>query len=508
MGVVDQIGNIAVLEGDGGLITGANPFDLLASEIAFEPLGRAYRVRRRPSAFEPSLGRRLSIGDDASIGVDLPFSFSLFGESWDRVFINSDGNLTFGRGDSASSARSVSRFLTGAPRIAPFFTDLDPSEGGSVSVAELPNRLVVTWDKVTEWGETNENTFQVVLERNGRVVVRYETVDARRGIVGLSPGGVSGGPRFVDLSAGSESEGGAVVERFLAERVIDNVATTKRFYQHFPDQYEAVVLWTTFESDTDNSFAFESTIQNDIRGIGSNQFDVASAWGSDGKLESFIYMGNIDRYPDSPTARVRGASGGPTILALLAHEVGHRWLAKPQFMKAGVRSNALLGRGNAHWSFFLDSDGSFLEGNEYTVQGGNQFRTAGFELRYSSLDLYLMGFIPASGVAPFFYIEGATGQDSRGEALTNEAQPETGLVVTGTRRNVLLDDVILAEGPRAPDFQKAPKQFRHAWVLLHRNGLPPSAAQIAKLESIRTAWEPFFQSKTRGRAIVSTTLVR
>lgn len=193
-------------------------------------------------------------------------------------------------------------------------------------------------------------------------------------------------------------------------------------------------------------------------------------------------------------------------MALLAHEVGHRWLSRARFMKGGVRSTALLGRGNSHWSFFLDSDGSFLEGNDYTVEGGGRFRTAGFELRYSSLDLYLMGFIPASAVSPFFYIEGASGQDGRGEALTSGTQPASGLLVTGTRRNVMLDDVIAAEGPRSPGFQQAPKEFRYAWVLLHLNGRPPSAAQIAKLESIRAAWEPFFQSKTRGRAFMETTL--
>ena len=34
------------------------------------------------------------------------------------AFVNSDGNITFGEGDNASTARDVGRLLAGAPRVA------------------------------------------------------------------------------------------------------------------------------------------------------------------------------------------------------------------------------------------------------------------------------------------------------------------------------------------------------------------------------------------------------
>ena len=46
--------------------------------------------------------------------------------------MNSDGNLTFTRGDIATEDRSLGRVLAGPPRAALFFADLDPSKGGGV----------------------------------------------------------------------------------------------------------------------------------------------------------------------------------------------------------------------------------------------------------------------------------------------------------------------------------------------------------------------------------------
>ena len=46
--------------------------------------------------------------------------------------MNSDGNLTFGAAEFASSERSLGRLTAGPPRIAPLFDDLDPSKPPAV----------------------------------------------------------------------------------------------------------------------------------------------------------------------------------------------------------------------------------------------------------------------------------------------------------------------------------------------------------------------------------------
>ena len=49
----------------------------------------------------------------------------------------------------------------------------------------------------------------------------------------------------------------------------------------------------------------------------------------------------------------------------------------------------------AHWSFFMDSDASVMEGNDIEDLGGGSFRTVDAVRRYSRLDQYAMGLIPA-----------------------------------------------------------------------------------------------------------------
>lgn len=294
-----------------------------------------------------------------------------------------------------------------------------------------------------------------------------------------------------------------MVEKFQQTRLIDDLAVTKRFYQSFPDRYDSIVVWTDFNSDLDGAFAFEITTRNDVIGIGDDVFNDAPLWGSPGELESYVFMGNINRYPSSPDLRVSGAGGRPSTLGLLAHEFGHRWLASVRFEDDGRQSDALLGRQQAHWSFFLDSDASFLEGNDIDEESEGRFRTVEAVSRYSALDLYLMGLAPLEEVAPFFFLKDATGIGSTG-LINNESSPQSGVSLAGTKRQVLLDDVLRVEGVREPDFETSPKEFRQAWILLYISGARPSSDVISKVESARIAWEAFFRQMTLGRGGVRT----
>jgi hypothetical protein len=503
----ETVGHIVLIEGDRFVVSESNPFDLRAASISFHRVeGNRYRVLRDSTQIRINMGDPVQLGDDDSREIELPFEFPFYDERHTRLFLNSDGNLTFETGDKASTSRSVSRFLTGPPRIAPFFDDLDPSSGGTVRISSSPERLVITWETVPEWDETNENTFQVILESNGTVSMRYSnSIDADAAVVGLSPGGNPADIEFADLSAGAFTAGGALVEKFQQTRLIDDLALTKKFYRSFADRYDSVVVWTDFASDLDGAFAFEITTRNDVTGIGDDVFNDAPLWGSAGELESYVFMGNIDRYPSSPDQRVSGAGGRPSTLGLLAHEFGHRWLASVRFEDDGRRSDALLGRQQAHWSFFLDSDASFLEGNDIAEESEGRFRTIEAVSRYSRLDLYLMGLAPVGEVAPFFFVDDATGIGSTG-LINNESSPQSGVTLAGTKHQVLLDDILRTEGVREPDFENSPKEFRQAWILLYRSGARPSNDVINKIESVRIAWEAFFRQMTLGRGGVRTTI--
>ena len=103
------------------------------------------------------------------------------------MFINSDGNLTFGQGDSSSNDRSLTRFNAGPPRIGGFFADFDPTTGrGGVFINALPDRFVVTWDRIREFEGITESSFQVILFSDGAFELVYGGVSAQSGIAGWS----------------------------------------------------------------------------------------------------------------------------------------------------------------------------------------------------------------------------------------------------------------------------------------------------------------------------------
>ena len=145
----EDVGQIAVLQDNGDLIARANRFDLGDVSLRFTPNGGGYDLTRADGAFRSPLGTRLVLEDDDSSAFDVPFAFAFFGAAQPRGFVNSDGNITFGEGDSASTDRSVTRFLAGAPRLSPFFADLDPTTGsGRVFLATGPDAVTVTWCNV------------------------------------------------------------------------------------------------------------------------------------------------------------------------------------------------------------------------------------------------------------------------------------------------------------------------------------------------------------------------
>src|SRR4029079_14568173 len=99
-----------------------------------------------------TLGRQLTLGDDDSVEVDVPFSFPFYTDTEKVAFVNSDGNVTFGEEDKASTERKVSRRLTGPPRVAPFLADLDPTSGGRIFVNATSDLYTVTWCAVAGFG--------------------------------------------------------------------------------------------------------------------------------------------------------------------------------------------------------------------------------------------------------------------------------------------------------------------------------------------------------------------
>jgi len=498
-----DIGEIAVLEDDGTLFLRQNAFDLRNLTLRFERnSGGGYDVTRLEPSFRQSLGGRLTLADDDASRQTLPFSFPFYGGTHTSLFVNSDGNLTFEEADTASTTRGFARLLGGPPRLAPFFADLDPSAaGGRVFVQSSSDAFVVTWCSVRGFELAQSTTVQAALLPSGTVELTFgPQIDLSEGIVALSPGR-TGNFTPLDLSSSGRLGGGAaaVGERFSQRTEFDTVAVARRFYQSHPDNYDQLVLFADIAVVSD-AFAFESTIANGIRGIGTELFDSSRDFGSNGRLQSFLVMDRLGKYPDDPTARVLGEN---STLAVLAHETGHRWLATLRFRETtGQASDLLLGRQRAHWSFFMDSDASVMEGNDIEALGGGAFRTVGAAQRYSRLDMYAMGLATVAEVPPFFFVDAPLNvQPDR----NRESNPQTGVTFNGTRRDVLIQDVIDAIGTRQPSAAESPRQHRQAYVYVISRGATPGA-DVQKLDRIRREFGPFFNQATEGRMTVVTTL--
>ena len=450
----EDVGEVAVLQDNGDLIARANRFDLSDVSLRFTPNGGGYDLTRADGAFRSPLGTRLVLEDDDSSAFDVPFAFAFYGAAQPRGFVNSDGNITFGEGDSASTDRSVTRFLAGAPRLSPFFADLDPTTGsGRVFLATGPDAVTVTWCNVRGFDLTDTVTVQTTMLPSGVVEVRFAAVGLSDAVVGLSPGR-TGQFSAADLStaAGSAAAATALGERFSEETDIDMVAVARKFYQTHPDSYDQLVTWTDTRVVSGDTFAFESTVKNEIGGIGANIFDSAQDFGSAGRLRSVVLMDALTKYPSSPTQRFLGED---STLSLLGQESGHRWLAFLRFRDAdGSRSDELLGREQSHWSFFFDSDASFMEGNDIEDLGGGSFRTVATVSRYSLLDQYAMGLVGPSQVPPFFYVEAPTNIVPDRD---REDSPQTGVTFNGTKRELRIDDVIATMGRREPSSGSSPE---------------------------------------------------
>lgn len=110
-------------------------------------------------------GRPGTLFDFAPYGM----TFSYYGNTYSSMFVNSDGHCTF-VSNTSDFTPTPTEFRTGPPRIAPFWTDLDPGFGASVTVTvdqsglTLFPTVTVDWIEMAEWSNTgSRHTFQLVL---------------------------------------------------------------------------------------------------------------------------------------------------------------------------------------------------------------------------------------------------------------------------------------------------------------------------------------------------------
>jgi hypothetical protein len=527
-------GDIAVVETDATILQPGKEFDLTGHTVIFTPKsGGGYTISLFSGTIDTRLGTNLALGDDVSSSAQtLGFTFPFFGVSYSSVFVNSNGYATFGSSSSfvtfnSPSATDLStvldRMAEGLPRIAPLWNDLNPLAGGGVFFNALSDRALITWNEVPRFGTSTPNTFQIALFPSGAIHFTYGSIgpastNAIFGgfLVGISPSNAN--QFFVTTLDFFTGSGGSssnfpnqepLVQVFggMSSPLIHVPAVARRFLTNHTDTIDQLVIIANFDNAMGSAFAFEISSRISMGGTGQSQTNLSSFFGSSGRLHSVLHMNKLSVYPDvlsclaDPQCRLSG--NNDSTLTLMGQESGHQWLAFLHFNDGGASSDLLLGRASSHWSFFHHTQASNMEGNGWADNGDGTFTTNELTIRYSPLDQYAMGLRSASEVPNFFFISNPTGTTQ-----TRSSTPALGVTASGTRQDVSISQVTAIEGTRASGFTgvNTTTVWHQAFILLVKAGTSPPAADLNKIETIRSNWVSYFSTAVGGRGSISTAL--
>lgn len=166
----------------------------------------------------------LSRNDDGSTGsVPIGFSLDFFGRSYDHLWVNNNGNVTFDRPYSTYTPFTLAG--TSAVMIAPFFADVDTRGGGSQTVRygygettyQGHRAFCVDWIDVGYYNQRFDklNSFQLLLvqREDSRtrgdfdIVFNYGQVQWETGEASGGVNGLGGSPARVGYSNGDGAIG-------------------------------------------------------------------------------------------------------------------------------------------------------------------------------------------------------------------------------------------------------------------------------------------------------------
>ena len=281
---------------------------------------------------------------------------------------------------------------------------------------------------------------------------------------------------------------------------------------------EILSVWTTFSlGGTDVSTIFDP-FSNDVTGIG-----LQTAYPPQGvfksstpPLHSILFHNNVLALASRASLQNAPLDGFANYLFLL--ELSHNWGPAIQVpiapLPAGqTPTTAELIGFSFHWSFWMDAGGSPAGGNVWTDNGDGTFTVTAADpknMRYSMLDLYLMGLAKPAEVLPFGVLENAVPPPKVGDPLWGGPyaarsfpwfDSSTPFTVHATRRSLTIDDVVQANGARAPDADNAPKSWQLGIVLLvSQNDAPDAIAAAQQLfDPLASACAPAFHAATQAR---------
>jgi hypothetical protein len=245
---------------------------------------------------------------------------------------------------------------------------------------------------------------------------------------------------------------------------------------------------------------FYVPVANDVSGIGygHERPDELFDDSADSALEGIAFLNDWPYWETRPEELGRA----------FKHELGHRWGARVRAAIDGEPSSELLGRQLMHWSFFLDSAASPLEGNAWHTSDERVFRseTDTSNTDFSLLDLYLMGVAEAAEVEPSRLLrhveaEGlANARDCRNAPLSASSPPARcePLTLEAEPSLIAIEDIIAVEGERVP--VAVPERTLDVLVLVLESEREPLSLESCQvLEQALSSNLADFERATRTR---------
>jgi hypothetical protein len=145
-------------------------------------------------------GLDVGAGDDTTYAWTTNGDVRFYGRSYTQTFVDSNGYVSYCGTTASDFSPTESEFLGGNPRIAVFWSDLDPSVGGRVVVLQTGPVVSVCWQDVRIWGcSIDSNTFQLDINQLSQdITLTYGAFGLCGGtvppgnnataLVGISPG--------------------------------------------------------------------------------------------------------------------------------------------------------------------------------------------------------------------------------------------------------------------------------------------------------------------------------
>jgi gliding motility-associated-like protein len=154
--------------------------------------------------------------DDGVINpITLPFTFCFYGQAINTVYINNNGNVSFGQ--QYGSYVPATFPMTNYSMVAPFWADVDTRDPAALPedvcwYKITPTYMIVQWDTVGYFGMhyDKQNTFQVIMSNGSDPIIPYgnnvqfcyKTMEWTTGDASGGTNGFQGSPATVGANKG------------------------------------------------------------------------------------------------------------------------------------------------------------------------------------------------------------------------------------------------------------------------------------------------------------------